>query len=80
MSDPTDELVQFDAIIAQYCAELVRLNYVEDSINIYLRSIRRLFRLMGGASRSTRRDFYRHPQGSRRLPFADEQYCHRCVS
>ena len=28
MSDPTDAQVQFDAIIARYCAELVRLNYV----------------------------------------------------
>jgi hypothetical protein len=46
MSDPTGELVRFDAIIAQYRAELVRLNYVRGSINVYLRSLRRLFRLM----------------------------------
>ncbi|MFI5014766.1 MAG: hypothetical protein ACHQAY_20715 [Hyphomicrobiales bacterium] len=46
MSDPTDEQVQFEAIIAQYRAELVRLNYVIGSINVFLRSIRRLFRLM----------------------------------
>src|SRR6185437_12290271 len=46
MSDPTDELTKFDAIIAQYRAELVRLNYVRGSINVYLRSIRRLFLLM----------------------------------
>ena len=37
MADPTDELVQLDVIIAQYRAELVRLNYVRGSINIYLR-------------------------------------------
>jgi hypothetical protein len=46
MSDPTDELVQFDAIIAQYRAEPERLNYVRGSINVYLRSSRRHFRLM----------------------------------
>jgi hypothetical protein len=38
--------MQFDAIIAQYRADLERLNYVRGSINVYLRSIRRLFRLM----------------------------------
>src|SRR5579859_90107 len=46
MSDPTDERVELDAIVAQYRAELARLNYVRGSINVYLRSIRRLFRLM----------------------------------
>lgn len=46
MSDPADEKVQLAAIIAQYRAELVRSNYVRGSINVYLRSIRRLFRLM----------------------------------
>src|SRR5208283_5685968 len=46
MSDPTDETVQLDAIIAQYRAELEQLHYVRGSINVYLRSIRRLFRLM----------------------------------
>jgi hypothetical protein len=46
MSDPTSELVQSDAIIAEYRAELERLNYVRGSINVYLRSIRRLFQLM----------------------------------
>ncbi len=46
MSDSTDERVRLDAIIAQYRAELVRLNYVRGSINVYLRSIRRLFQLM----------------------------------
>jgi hypothetical protein len=34
MSGPTDEKVQLDAIIAQYRAELERLNYVRDSINV----------------------------------------------
>jgi hypothetical protein len=43
---PTDERLQLDAIIAQYRAELVRSNYVKGPINVYLRSIRRLFRLM----------------------------------
>ena len=33
-SDPTDELVQFDAIIAQYRAELERLSYVKGSISV----------------------------------------------
>jgi hypothetical protein len=42
----TDELVHLDVIIDQYRAELERLNYVRGSINVYLRSIRRLFRLM----------------------------------
>ena len=37
--------VQFDVII-QYRAELERLNYIRETINVYLRSIRRLFRLM----------------------------------
>ena len=47
MSDPTEENVQRDAIIiAQYRAELERLNYFRGSINVYLRSIRRLFGLM----------------------------------
>ncbi len=46
MSDPTDEPMQLDVIIDQYRAELERLNYVRGSINVYLRSIRRLFRLM----------------------------------
>jgi hypothetical protein len=46
MSNPTDELVQFDAIIAQYRAELERLNYVRGSIDVYLRSIKRFFRLI----------------------------------
>jgi integrase len=58
MSDPTDEPMQLDAIIAQYRAELERLNYVRGSINVYLRSIRRLFRLMeehGAARRAIAR-------------------------
>jgi integrase/recombinase XerD len=46
MSDPTAEPVQFDVIVAQYRAELERLNYLRPTINVYLRSIRRLFRLM----------------------------------
>lgn len=46
MSNPTDERVQLGAIIAEYRAELERLNYVRGSINVYLRSIRRLFQLM----------------------------------
>lgn len=46
MSDPTDEKVPLDAITAQYRAELERLNYVRGSINVYLRSIRKLLRLM----------------------------------
>jgi hypothetical protein len=46
MSDPTDQQVRLDAIIAQYRAELERLSYVRGSINVYLRSIRRLFQLM----------------------------------
>jgi integrase/recombinase XerD len=46
MSDPKAESVQFDAIVARYRAELERLNYLRPTINIYLRSIRGLFRLM----------------------------------
>jgi len=47
MSYPTEKNVQRDAIIiAQYRAELERLNYVRGSINVYLHSIWRLFRLM----------------------------------
>lgn len=46
MSDPTDEKVQLDAIIAQYRAELERSNYIRQTINVYLRSIRKLFRVM----------------------------------
>ena len=46
MSESSDDKVQPDAIIAQYRAEFERLNYVRSSINVYLRSIRRLFRLM----------------------------------
>jgi hypothetical protein len=44
--DSADEKVQLAAIIAQYRAELVRLYCVRGSINVYLRSIRRLFWLM----------------------------------
>jgi hypothetical protein len=46
MSDPTDERVKLDAITAQYRAELKGLNYVTGSIDVYLRSIQRLFWLM----------------------------------
>jgi integrase/recombinase XerD len=49
MSDSTNEqtsAVRCDATIAQYRAELERLNYIRGTINVYLRSIRRLFQLM----------------------------------
>jgi integrase/recombinase XerD len=49
MSDFTNEQasdVQSETIIARYRAELERLNYIRETINVYLRSIRRLFRLM----------------------------------
>ncbi len=49
MSDSKDEQlpgVQVDTIIARYRAELERLNYIRATINVYLRSIRKLFRLM----------------------------------
>src|SRR5208337_725190 len=49
MPDSTDEqapTVQCETIIAQYRTELERLNYVRETINVYLRSIRRLFQLM----------------------------------
>jgi len=49
MSDLTDTQIpriRPETVIAQYRAELVRLSYVRGSINIYLRSIRRLFQLM----------------------------------
>jgi integrase/recombinase XerD len=46
MSDPTAEAIHLDVIIAGYRAELERLNYIRETINVYLRSIRRLFRLM----------------------------------
>jgi site-specific recombinase XerD len=46
MSDPTAEPVHFDVIITRYRAELERLNYIRETINVYLRSIRRLLRLM----------------------------------
>jgi hypothetical protein len=36
MSESSDDKVQPDAIIAQYRAELERLNYVRGSINVYL--------------------------------------------
>ena len=59
MSDPTDERVELDAIVAQYRAELARLNYVRSSINVYLRSIRRL------STSSADRTLLRGPRGSR---------------
>jgi len=48
MSDPKTEpsQAQPDVIVIRYRAELERLNYVRETINLYLRSIRRLFRLM----------------------------------
>jgi integrase/recombinase XerD len=46
MSDPTADAAQRDAIIARYRTELVRLNYIRETINVYIRSIRRLFGLM----------------------------------
>jgi site-specific recombinase XerD len=46
MSDPTAESVPFDVIVARYRVELERLNYIRPTINVYLRSIRRLFLLM----------------------------------
>ena len=46
MSDPTAEPVHFDSIIARYRAELERQNYIRETINVYLRSIRELLRLM----------------------------------
>ena len=46
MSDPTAEPVHFDSIIARCRAELERQNYIRETINVYLRSIRRLLRLM----------------------------------
>jgi integrase/recombinase XerD len=49
MPGAIDEQVQNalpETIIAQYRAELERLNYVRETINVYLRSVRRLFQLM----------------------------------
>ena len=46
MSDPTAEPVHFDSIIARYRAELERQNYIRETINVYLRSIRELLRRM----------------------------------
>jgi hypothetical protein len=36
----------FDALVNQYCVELERLNYRRATINVYLRSIRKLGQLM----------------------------------
>jgi hypothetical protein len=49
MFDSTDEQVpdvQPETIVARYRAELEQLNYILETINTYLRSIRRVFRLM----------------------------------
>ena len=49
MSDSTHEqasAVRCEAIIALYRAELERLNYIRETMNVYLRSVRRLFQLM----------------------------------
>ena len=43
MHDPTAEPVQFGVIISRYRAELERLNYVRETINVCLLSIRSLF-------------------------------------
>ena len=59
MSDPTAESVPFDVIVARYRVELERLNYIRPTINVYLRSIRRLGERSGQHDVSAGMRFFR---------------------